>query len=172
MRDYTMFNFNFLFNDHFAKVSNQAKLYYIKLCFFADRGFVPNPLSVLDSLGFDKGVYWELIKNEEILTLPDRDEIFITSYFLHNPGLKSEEIHFSPFWIYWRTKLHMKKNGVATFKPEGLYDNSPNLDPLAKVKAPNDSTQVNQSKAVDNKVDEDRWDKMISDIENYKGGEK
>lgn len=172
MRDFTMFNFNFLFNDHFAKVSNQAKLYYIKLCFYADRGFVPNPMSVLDSLGFDKGVYWELINNDEILTLPDRDEVFITSYFLHNPGLKTEEIHFSPFWIYWRTKLHMKKNGVATFKPEGLYDNSPNLDPLARVKAPNDATQKEQAKPIDDKVDKERWDKIINELENSKGDQQ
>ena len=44
MKDYTMFNFNFLFNDHFAKVSNQAKLYYVALNFYAINGFVPNPL--------------------------------------------------------------------------------------------------------------------------------
>lgn len=161
MKDYCMFNFNFLFGDYFANVSNQAKLYYIKLCFFADRGFVPNPMSILDSLGFDKSVYWELVKNDEILTIPDRKEVFITSYFLHNPGLKTDEIHFSPFWIYWRSKLHMKRNGVATFNPDGLNDSNPNFDPLAKVKTPTDVKPAPKQVKDDN----DEWNKMMDDLE-------
>lgn len=138
MKDYCMFNFDYLFSDHFAQVSNQAKLYYIKLCFYANRGFVANPLSVLDSLGFDKSVFWELVKNDEILTLPDRSEVFITSYFIHNPGLKAKELGFSPFWVYWRGKLRIKQNGVATFKAEGLDIYTSNPDPLANIETPND----------------------------------
>lgn len=188
MKDYCMFNFDYLFSDHFAQVSNQAKLYYIKLCFYANRGFVANPMSVLDSLGFDKSVYWELVKNDEILTLPDRSEVFITSYFIHNPGLRAKELGFSPFWIYWRGKLHLKRNGVATFKAEGLYDNSPNLDPLANVQAPNeiieekqkvplvpeksldtDSTYIPPTpQPIDKEFDEQRWNELLNDIENTK----
>ena len=167
MKDYSMFNFNFLFGDHFANVSNQAKLYYIKMCFYADRGFVANPMSILDSLGYDKSVYWELVKNDEILTLPDRKEIFITSYFIHNPGLKSNEWWFSPFAIYWKGKLHIKKNGIATFKADGLYDNSPNLDPLANVETPTDEKSDGDSHGLTNEENE-RWDNILSDLEKLK----
>lgn len=172
MRDFTMFNYNFLFGDHFAKVSNQAKLYYIKLCFYADRGFVPNPMSVLDSLGFDKGVYWELVRNDEILTLPDRCEVFLTSYFLHNPGLKSNEIGFSPYWVYWRGKLHLKKNGVATFNPQGVDSFTPNPDPLANVETPTDVTPkpvqpspLSES-VVPSETDEERWNRIMNELDN------
>ena len=118
MKDYTMFNFNFLFNDHFAKVSNQAKLYYVALNFYAINGFVPNPLQVLDSLGYDKGVFNELVANEELLTLPDRAEVFIASYFVHNPGIKCYSWRATPYAVYWDNKLFVKKNGIATFKPQ------------------------------------------------------
>ena len=120
MKSNVMFNFDLLYGDHMAKVSNKAKLYYIKLNFYANNGFVPNPLSVLDSMGegYDKSVYQELVNNGELLTLPDRSEVFITSYFVHN--------HFSPsswthtiYYPYWKGKLYTKKNGVATFTPQG-----------------------------------------------------
>ena len=161
MKDYTMFYFDYLFGDHFAKVSNQAKLYYIELNFYANRGFVANPLSILDARGFDKSVYWELVKNEELLTLPDRSEVFITSYFIHNPKLKANEWWFSPFAIYWKGKLHIKKNGVATFKAEGLYDNTPPADPLANVEAP----QENEEQP----IDDSEWDKIMADLERNGG---
>ena len=118
MKDYTMFNYNFLFNDHFAKVSNQAKLYYVALNFFAINGFVPNPLQVLDSLGYDKGVFNELVANEELLVLPNRAEVFIASYFLHNPGIKCYSWRATPYAVYWENKLFVKKNGVITFEPQ------------------------------------------------------
>lgn len=111
-----------LFGDHMAKVSDKAKLYYIKLCFFANCGFVSNPLSILDSMGYDKSVFHELVANEEILTLPDRCEIFITAYFVHN-HLNPASWLKTPFAPYWRGKLFTKKNGVATFKPQS-EDNS------------------------------------------------
>ena len=117
MKTSTMFNFDLLFGDHMAKCSDQAKLYYIKLCFFANCGFVANPLSVLDSLGYDKGVYQELIDNGEILKLPDRCEVFITAYFVHN-HFKASSWLSTPYAPYWKGKLYTKKNGIATFTPQ------------------------------------------------------
>ena len=112
-----MFNFDLLFGDHMAKVSDQAKLYYIKLHFFANCGFVANPISVLDSMGYDKSVYQELINNGELLKLPDRCEVFITSYFVHNHFKASSWLN-TPYAPYWKGKLFTKKNGVATFTPQ------------------------------------------------------
>ena len=131
MKNYTCFNYNFLFCDHFAKISNEAKLYYIKLNFYADNGFVPNPMQVLDSLGYDKGVFDELVKNGELLTLPDRCEVFVASYFVHNKGLKPFSWRGTPYAVYWENKLYVKKNGVADFRPEGLPQKE--HDPLDKI---------------------------------------
>lgn len=120
MRNNIMLNYGLMFGDHMAKVSDKAKLLYIKLMFNADRGFVPNPLSVLDSMGvgYDKSVYQELIDNGEILTLPDRDEVFITLYFVHNHFNASDWVH-TIYYPYWKDKLWTKRNGVATFTPQG-----------------------------------------------------
>ena len=106
-----------LFGDHFSRVSDKAKLYYIKLMFYAFNGFVSNPLSVLDSMGYDKSVLEELVANEDVLRLPDRCEIFITSYFVHT-HFKPMSWLSTPFSVYWKGKLFIKKNGVATFKPQ------------------------------------------------------
>lgn len=150
MKNYTMFCYEFLLGDHMAKVSNQAKLYYIALNFNANNGFVANPLQVLDSFGYDKGVYYELVNNGELLTLPDRCEVFITSYFIHNKGMNPLSWRSSPFAVYWKGKLFIKKeNGVATFKPQG--EEPKQSDPLDKIKQPEE--------------DDLDWDKMISDLE-------
>lgn len=119
MKSNVMFNFDMLFGDHMAKVSDKAKLYYIKLNFFANNGFVANPLSVLDSMGegYDKSVFYELVNNGELLTLPDRCEVFITSYFVHNHFNVSSWTH-TVYYPYWKGKLYTKKNGVATFTPQ------------------------------------------------------
>ena len=117
MKTSSLFNYDMLFGDHMAKVSDKAKLYYIKLCFFANNGFVANPLSILDSMGYDKSVFHELVANEELLTLPDRCEVFITAYFVHN-HLNPASWLKTPFAPYWRGKLWTKSNGVATFKPQ------------------------------------------------------
>ena len=121
MKEHTMFAFSFLFGDHLAKCSDQAKLYYIKLNFFANNGFVSNPVSVLDSMGYDKSVYWELVENGDLLTLPNRSEVFITSYFVHNK-IKSVSWLASPYAIYWKGKLYLKQNGIATFSPQGKVE--------------------------------------------------
>ena len=118
-----MFNYNYLFNDHFAKCSNEAKLLYIKMNFYAVNGFVPNPIQILDSMGYDKGVYNELILSGEIMTIPNREEVFITSYFLHNPGINPKTWRNTPFAIYWKGKLHIKKNRIATFRVLSSHDN-------------------------------------------------
>ena len=135
-----MFYYPFLFSDHMAKVSNQAKLYYIALNFYAINGFVANPLQILDSFGYDKSVLQELINNEEILALPDREEVFITSYFVHNKGLKPITWLSTPFAPYWKGKLFIKKdNGVATFTPQG--EEPKQKDPMDKIIPPKDDEE-------------------------------
>jgi len=150
MKNYTMFNYDYLFGDYFAKVSKQAKLYYIELNFFANNGFVANPLKVLDSLGYDKSVYYELVKAHELLTIPDRSEVFIASYFIHNKGMQCYSWRKTPYAIYWENKLYVKKNGVVDFDPDGLPQHE--KDPLDKIIEPtedevatNDETSVNVS---------------------------
>ena len=139
MKNYTCFNYNFLFCDHFAKISNEARLYYIKLNFYADNGFVPNPLQVLDSLGYDKSVFNELVANKEILVLPDRCEVFISSYFVHNKGLKRSCWKSTPYAVYWENKLYVKQNGIVDFAPEGLTKKE--SDPLDKIEEPKEEAQ-------------------------------
>ena len=155
MKKYTMFYYPFLFSDHMAKVSNQAKLYYIALNFYAINGFVSNPLQILDSFGYDKSVLEELIKAEEVLKLEDRDEIFITSYFVHNRGLNPMSWLSTPFAIYWKGKLFIKKdNGVATFTPQGDESKREKKvnDPLDSLQQPSDV--------------EAEWDTLLSQIKN------
>lgn len=119
MKTYTMFNYEYLFSDHFAKLSDQARLYYIKLNFYANNGFVANPLQVLDSLNYDFSVFNELVVNGDLLKLPNRSEIFITSYFVHNKGINPMSWTKTPFAPYWKGKLYIKKsNGIATFTPQ------------------------------------------------------
>ena len=148
MKNYTCFNYDFLFGDHFAKVSKQAKLYYIKLNFHANNGFVPNPMSVLDSLGYDKSVFNELVANGELLTIPDRCEVFITSYFVHNKGLKPYSWRATPYAVYWENKLYVKKNGIVDFEPDGLPEKE--SDPLDKIEvATNEEECVNDNDGLD-----------------------
>lgn len=155
MKNYTCFNYNFLFCDHFAKISNEARLYYIKLNFYADNGFVPNPLQVLDSLGYDKSVLNELVANKEILQLSDRCEVFISSYFVHNKGLKRSSWKATPYAVYWENKLYVKQNGIVDFAPEGLPKKE--YDPLDKIEEPKEDATNNQ-----NNVDD--WDKMMNEL--------
>ena len=118
MKTYTMFNYEFLFGDFQAKLSPEAKLLYVKLNFYANNGFVANPISICDSMGYDKGVLMELIAAEELLSLPNRSEVFITSYFVHNRVNPASWLK-TPYAQYWRGKLWTKKNGMATFKKQG-----------------------------------------------------
>ena len=117
MKEFAMINYPFLFGDHFSNVSNEARLLYIEMMFFANNGFVANPRAILDARGYPVDVLNELIANGDVLKLPDRSEVFITSYFIHNPGFKAASWKNTPYAIYWQGKLHVKKNGVATFKP-------------------------------------------------------
>lgn len=156
MKNYAMFNYNFLFSDHFAKLSDQAKLYYIKLNFYADNGFVSNPLQVLDSLNYDHSVLDELITNGDILTLPDRNEVFITLFFVHNKGAKHLSWLNSPFKPYWFGKLFIKKeNGVATLKPQA----EPVDSGLDEIKKEIDSLNQPNGERAD-------WDAALDPIKN------
>lgn len=145
MRNYAMFDYDYLFGDHFAKVSNEARLLYIKLMFHATEGFVSNPLSTLDSLGYDRGVLNELISNGDILTLDGRCEVFITAYYVHNKNFNRSGWIKTPFSDYWRGKLWIKDNGVATLKQKTtpIYEPA-NSDKLQTEEKPqssdNDST--------------------------------
>ena len=121
MKQSGLFNYDLLFGDYMSKCSNEARLYYIKIMFYANNGFVANPMGVLDSMGYDRSVYQELVDHKELLVLPDRCEVFITSYFVHN-RFKPMSWMSSPFAIYWKNKLYIKKNGVATFNPQGLEE--------------------------------------------------
>lgn len=153
MKNYTMFNYDFLFGDHFAKVSKQAKLYYIALNFFANNGFVANPMSVLDSLGYDIGVFNELKANGELLQLEGRSEVFIASYFIHNKGIDCYSWRKTRYAVYWEDKLFVKKNGVVKFAPEGLPKAEPK-DPLDKIEEPKEETEENNSDDWNNNLEE------------------
>lgn len=136
MKDRLCLDYKYIFNDHMAKCSDQAKLYYIKLMFFATNGFVANPMDVLDSMKYDKGVFWELVSNDEILTLPGRDEVFITAYFIHTHFNPASWLS-TPYATYWIGKLRTKPNGVATFKKvkeesEDVEPKEPNPEPEKK----------------------------------------
>lgn len=118
MLNYIMLNYDYLSNDHMAKISKEAQLYYIKLMFHSNCGFVANPITILDSMGYDKSVLQELINNGEILTLEGRDEVFITSFYIHNHRFKTYSWLKTPFAQYWKGKLWIKENGIATLKPQ------------------------------------------------------
>lgn len=118
MKNYAMFNYDFLFGDHFAKASPKAKLLYINLSFYADCGFVANPKQICKSMGYDESVLQELIDIDELLTLEGRAEMFITSYFVHNTNFKPFSWLSSPFGEYWKNKMWMKKNKIATLKKQ------------------------------------------------------
>lgn len=166
MKEYTMFNFQFLMGDHFAKVSNQAKLYYVALNFYANKGFVSNPLQILDSMGYDKSVYWELVKNKEILTLDDRSEIFITSYYVHNPRFKPLEWLGSTYAVYWRGKLFIKKNGVATFDPNGVFP-AKEEGLLANVENPTPTPTQTPNPQADKteQISDKEWDDLLHELD-------
>ena len=167
MKDRLCLNYNYIFGDHMATCSHQAKLYYIKLMFFATNGFVSNPIEVLDSLGFDKGVYYELVANDEILTLPGRSEVFISAYFIHTHFNAASWLN-SPYAIYWKPHLRTKPNGVATFNkpPEEPAD-----DPeTTKASEEKERALNNLMKQVKVKTDRNSssWDDMLDDMDNNK----
>lgn len=125
MKQYAMFNYDFLFNDHFAKVSSDAKLLYVNMMFYSNEGFVANPISILDSMGYDKGVLQELIDNGEILTLNGRDEVFITSYYVHNHNFNYYGWTKTPFAQYWKGKIFIKRNRIATLRKLSEEETAP-----------------------------------------------
>lgn len=118
MKNYAMFKYDYLFGDHFAKASPRAKLLYINLSFYADNGFVANPKQICKSMGYDEGTLQELVDIEEVLTIEKRSEVFLTSYFVHNANFKPKAWLLSPFAEYWKGRLWIKNNRVATLKKQ------------------------------------------------------
>lgn len=155
MKTYTMFNYEFLFGDFQQKLSPEAKLLYIKLNFYANNGFVSNPISICDSMGYEKGVLLELIAAEEILTLENRSEVFITSFFVHNKGIKPSAWLLTPYAPYWKGKLWTKKNGMATFKKQ---------DP-EKEKEETDEQQPTTTKQEE---DNTSWEELVNQLQEPK----
>lgn len=137
-----MFKYDFLFGDHFAKASPQAKLLYINLSFYADCGFVSNPRQICKSMGYDEGVIQELIDIDELLTVEGRAEMFITSYFVHNKNFKPLSWLSTAFGEYWKNKMWMKKNGIATLKKQ-FEPKEPAVDPTLPGSAIPQTTVIN-----------------------------
>lgn len=127
-----MFNYDYLFGDHFKNVSAEARLYYIELSFSAINGFVANARSIANCGNYPSSVFKELVDNGDLLTLPDRSEVFITSYFIHNKGISNLSWTSTQYYPYWKGKLFIKKNGVATFNPQPT---EPKMDLDTKVEA-------------------------------------
>ena len=119
----TLLNGDFFESDNFCKLSEKAQLYYIRLLLHANNGFVSNPKGILDSMGYDKSILLELKNNGDILVKHNRDEIFITCYFLHNEKLNRTTWRTSPFALYWKD-LWIKSNGVATVKAKENADDN------------------------------------------------
>lgn len=117
MKGYALFKFSYLFSDHMAKASPEARLLYINMNFHAENGFVPNPRQLLDQMGLDHSYLDELVSLDEVLTIPDREEVFITAFFVHNKGANPRTWWNTPYGIYWQGKLSIKKNRIATLKP-------------------------------------------------------
>lgn len=122
MKNYAMFKYEFLFGDYFAKASPKAKLLYINLSFYADSGFVANPVQICKAMGYEEEVLFELVKIGELLTLKGRSEMFIASYFVHNTNFKPLSWLNTPFAEYWHGKLWMKKNRIATLNSKYAYN--------------------------------------------------
>lgn len=156
MRNYILLNWEYLFGDYQAEnLDERAFLYYIKLMFFANNGFVANPKDVLDSMGYDIGVYNELVLAGELLTIPGRKEVFITSYFVHTKFNPMSWLS-TPFAIYWKGKLWVKKNGVATLKAPPKE-----TDPLDAF-IPPEKTEPKKEKSNDSPID---WDKALDELD-------
>jgi len=134
MKTYALFNYNYIFGDHMAKASLEARFLYIKMNFYATNGFVPNVLQIIDSLNLNKGHLQELIDLGEVLTIPEREEVFITAFFLHNKGANPCTWLNTPYGIYWKGKLWVKKNGIATLKPQQeTYESDDPLEELERI---------------------------------------
>lgn len=116
MRDFAMFNFEYLFGDSFSKVSHKAKLLYINMMFYANCGFVSNPKQICSNLGFTETILDELIKCGELLTREGRAEMVMTNYFIHNQSFNPLWWTKTPYATYWHNHLWIKKNRVFTLR--------------------------------------------------------
>lgn len=161
MTDYAMFNFDYLFGDHFADVSLKAKLLYVNMSFYANQGFVPNPKQVCKELQFEESVLDELIENGEVLTLPGRKEMFLTSYYVHNKNFNPLNWTKTPYAPYWKGKLWLKRNRIATFSKEKAEDSLKDIpvDPSTNNKV------VHQEETP---ISDEEIDAIVKDIQNKK----
>ena len=142
MKNYAMFKYDFIFGDHFAKASAKAKLLYINLSFYADMGFVSNPRQICKSMGYDESVLDELVKIDELLTQEGRTEMFITSYFVHNTNFNPLSWTSSPFAEYWKGKLWLKKNRIATLNQKYFTERTPSPSFEKKTTTQNQSENI------------------------------
>lgn len=133
-----LFNYQFLFGDHTAKLSNEAKLLLIEMMFHADYGFVSTAKGIIDSRGFTLDHLQELINNGDVLQIPNRCEVFMTCYFVHN-DFDPKCWMKSVFYTYWKDKLYIKTNRIAALKK--------NKDQQTE--------ELNASNVIPNKPDED-----------------
>lgn len=147
MKNYTMFNYDYLLGDHASNVSKEAKLLYIEMSFFANNGFVANPRKILDSLSLDYGYLQELINNGDVLTIKGRSEVFLAAFFVHNKGADPRTWIKTPYGIYWKGRLHCKKNGVATLDGVERHPEQYKKE-----------TETNDEEKLD-------WDAMINELE-------
>ena len=171
MKNYAMFYFDYLFGDHFEKVSAKAKLLYVNLNFYANAGFVSNPKKICKEMGFNETTIDELIKNGELLSIEGRDEMFITSYFVHNPNFQPLHWTKTPYATYWFGKLWMKKNRVATLKQP--KENEEKTQIVDEKKEPrHDTRPIIDPTLPDSAKDDDSFDALINVIENAKNKNK
>lgn len=166
MKEYTMLNYGMIFSEKFSRISNQAKLLYIKLNFYAIKGFVTNPMQILNSLNYDKKVFDELVDNGDILTLEGRGEIFITAYYVHNYSFPRSEWLRSPFAPYWKKKMTVNEDGLAVF---GTYMPMSKNELLGNVSEPKtEEIKIENPKPiqiVSEKDDEEEWNNIVREIE-------
>ena len=144
MKNYAMFKYEFLFGDYFAKASPKAKLLYVNLSFYADCGFVANPVQICKAMGYDESVLQELVSIGELLTLPGRSEMFIASYFVHNVNFKPLSWIKTPFGEYWKGKLFVKDNRIATLNTKYARTPAQKLKPEEKQEEQIDNHEITQ----------------------------
>lgn len=170
MLNYIMLNHDYMSNDHMARISKEARLYYIELMFNSNCGFVANPIKVLDSMGFDKSVLQELISNGEILTLEGRDEVFLAAFYIHNHKFKMYSWLKTPFAHYWKGKLWIKKNGVATLKVKDNNQVAPHKSSVAELEqqvSVDENMEINEeiNPNATQPVNSSDWESLVKSIE-------
>ena len=99
------------------RVSSQATLLFIDMLFTADRGFVANVMELLDRKGFPTSVLEELVKTRHVYCKRGRNEVLISSYYLHNTNVPTDELRKSPYFTYWINDIGFASNRYIIKKP-------------------------------------------------------